>query len=408
MSSSMPTTSAFKAFPSGSSKSHDGKEEVPDSPELYVGGGIVPVAPSVSTGNEARPIPVALSLLTRTEVDPKNAVIDTVDGPVHVNLDIADYCPWMDENLTLEARVTAFEHWQQLTLRARTAYKAEGKEALRCTECKKKHPQPHIESSRLRETNKAAICLMRQWKEQKRPSKRKDTSGPASDKIAPSPVEKKTDKPESSEDARKARMSRPKGKSAPTCPSCGRSHWPQKSGPGCKSPTCPKCQYNHWPQETCLDAQNRMRAAGLVVARPQPVEPTAAQLDVASSLGSLFAHGAFDQVPVALAQQIMSQAIQPAQDTAAQPSAIQVLASMVAAGIFKQVPGAEAKRFIEQKLQLAPATTSSPVGSSTTPTHPSRKRKQKTPDTSEADSEKEREKKRNNRKKQKKYKAMEM
>jgi hypothetical protein len=381
MSSSIPTTSAFKAFPSGSSTSHGGGEDVP-------------VAPSVSTGNKAGPIPVAPSLLTRTEADPENAVIDTVDGPVHVNLDISGYCPWMDESLTLEARVTAFEHWQQLTLEARTAYKAGGKEALRCTQCKKMHPQPHIESSRLRETNKAAIHLMRQWKkEQKRPSKGKDTSGPTSDKIAPSPAEKKTDKPESSKDARKAEMSWPKGKSAPTCPHCGRNHWPNRSGPGCKSPTCPKCQYNHWPQESCLDAQNRMRAAGLVIAAPQPAQLTAPQLDVASSLGSLFARGAFDQVPVALTKQIMSQAIQPIQGTVAQPDAVKILGSMIAAGIFKQVPGAEAKQFIGHTLQLAPVTASNPGGPSTIPTHPSRKRKQKTPDTSEVDSEEDREKK---------------
>jgi hypothetical protein len=331
-----------------------------------VGSGDVPVAHPVSTGNGA---------------DPENAVIDTVDGPVHVNLNISGYCPWMDEKLTLEARVAAFEHWQQLTLDARTAYKAEGKEAIPRTKCKKKHPQPHIEFSRLKETNKAAIHLMRQWKkEQKRPSKGKDTSGPTSDKVAPSPAEKKTDKPEVSKDARTAEMSRPKGKSAPTCPRCG---------------------HNHWPQENCLDAQNRMRASWLVITAPQPAQLTAAELDVASSLGSLFTRGAFDQIPVALTKQIMSQAIQPTQDTAARPIAVRVLGSMIAAGIFKQIHGAEAKQFIEHKLQLAPAVASSPGGSSITPTHPSRKRKQKTPDTSEVDSEEEREKKKKTRKKQK-------
>jgi hypothetical protein len=261
------------------------------------------------------------------------------DGPVNVNLDITGYCPWMDEKLTLEARVTAYRKWQQLVQEARTAYKAEDQKALPCLKCNKMHPQPHIERERLQETEKAGVHLLRQWKkEQKRPSQGKDAPGPTSDKIAPS--------------AAKAEKTQPKGKSAPTCPRCGRNHWPNRSGPGCKSPTCPKCQYNHWPQETCLDAQNRMRAAGLVIAAPQPAQLTTAQLDAAKNLGSLIAGGYFNQVPGALAAQV-----------------------------------------INQTLQLAPVAASNPGGPSTTPTHPSRKRKQKTPDTSEVDSEEEREKK---------------
>jgi hypothetical protein len=346
----------------GSSASHEGKDEVPTgSSASHEGKDEVPAETSDPNGNKAG-LDDAM-------------VIDDDNAPVDVNLDIAEYCPWMDEKLTLEARVTAYEQWRQLNKEAYAAYHAEGNIRAACWKCKKMHPQPHIEPDRYRETNAAGAELMRQWRKEQ---KRKDASGLASDK---KPEDKETEKPESSKDARRDQKSKPKGKT-PTCPRCGRSHWPNSNGPGCHAPFCQGCQYNHPTRESCLAAQNRMRAAGLVIAAPMPAQFTAAQLSAASHIGSLIAGGAFTQVPGALAGHVFTQALQPSL-----PVTLGGPSTPSAGG--PPTPGAG--------------------GPSTTLPHRSRKRKQTTPETPDTDSEEERrrrkKKKEEERKKKKESRA---
>jgi hypothetical protein len=215
--------------------------------------GQVDPVPSTEEQNGARTAPYTelQGVLDWMIVDsgPGNAFVNDAG----VNLDVTDYCPWMDKALTLEQRVNAHEAWATFWKETQQAYRVQGFAAAACWKCGKLHHQPHIDKDRFTEVSKAAAEVKKLWNKEPR--------------------------------------SKPKGNSAPMCRYCGRDHWPAKKGRACRAPQCSRCQYNHYRTETCLDAQNRMRAAGLILKAPESPKLSKRQEITADYLAKLVVNG---------------------------------------------------------------------------------------------------------------------
>jgi hypothetical protein len=94
-------------------------------------------------------------------------------------------------------------------------------------------------------------------------------------------------------------VKKPANERIPTCPHCGKSHYPGRRGErGCHAKLCPKCDFNHSPQEGCLAAQNRIRAAGIKISTPKPKQFTQASTALLDNVASMIVDGSLGALPV--------------------------------------------------------------------------------------------------------------